>query len=268
MITQRYKYRYNFGSLFVTLAAVAALLFLYIPLFIIVLYSFNDASVSAFPIENFSLKWYYVMWENESLFTAVRNSLVVAGISTTLAVLIGVPAAYALHKHNYFFKETLERIILMPITLPGIVTGVAMLSFFPIIGFNISLTAVIIGHATFLLAIVVTQMLTRFKQLDPFLEQAASDLGATPTRAFFAVVLPNIRTALIGAILLCLVLSMDEIPVTYFLTARDNTLPMEIYGMMRTGITPEVNAISTLVFVFSSAAILLSLWLSDRGHKS
>ena len=133
---------------------------------------------------------------------------------------------------------------------------------------RISLTAVIIGHATFLLAIVITQMLTRFKQLDPFLEQAAYDLGATPIKAFFSVILPNIHTALIGAILLCLVLSMDEIPVTYFLTARDNTLPMEIYGMMRSGITPEVNAISTLVFVFSSAAILLSLWLSDRDHKS
>ncbi len=262
------KQKYSFWGVLLTIAAAMAFCFLYAPLLIIILYSFNDASVASFPIEKFSLKWYHVMWENESLFEAMHNSIWVAITSTTLAVLIGVPAAYALNKYEYFFKETLKKIILTPITLPGIITGVAMLSFYPLIGLNISLTAVIIGHTTFLLAIVVSLMLNRFMQLDPFLEQAAFDLGATPISAFFHVILPNIRMALIGAILLCLVLSMDEIPVSYFLTARDNTLPMEIYGMMRRGVTPEVNAISTLVFLFSSATILLAIWLSDRDRQN
>jgi len=250
------------GTLWVTLLAWLCLLFLYFPLFIIVLYSFNEASVAAFPIEKFSTKWYTLMFNDASLMTAVSNSFLVAISATMLAVLIGVPAAYGLHKFDFPGKRALERIILMPITLPGIVTGVAMLSFFPLIGLKISLVAVTVGHVTFLLAIVITQMLARFKRLDPFLEQAAYDLGATPLKAFLGVVLPNIRTALIGAILLCLVLSMDEIPVTFFLISRDNTLPIEIYGMMRRGITPEVNAISTLVFAGSSIAILLSIKLS------
>jgi len=139
-----------------------------------------------------------------------------------------------------------------------------MLSFFPFVGVRISLQAVMIGHITFLCAIVVTQMLARFKRLDPFLEQAAYDLGATPARSFFSVILPNIKTAIIGCVLLCLVLSMDEIPITFFLIAGNNTLPLEIYGMMRRGITPEVNAISTVIFIFSTVAILLSLKLNKE----
>jgi spermidine/putrescine transport system permease protein len=125
-----------------------------------------------------------------------------------------------------------------------------MLSFFPLLGLNLSLVSVTIGHITFLVAIVITQLAARFKRLDPFLEQASYDLGATPTTTFFKVIIPNIRTAIIGAVLLCLVLSMDEIPVTFFLIGGSNTLPIQIYGMMRRGITPEVNAISTLILFF------------------
>lgn len=253
----------KFSDILVSSAAWMVLLFLYFPLFIIILYSFNDESVAAFPIARYSTRWYGIMLEDTSLMAAVRNSFWVAIAATTIAVIIGVPAAYTMHKQEFPGKKALERVILMPITLPGIVTGVAMLSFFPLMGIRISLTAVIIGHITFLLAIVITQLMARFKRLDPFLEQAAYDLGATPFRAFMSVILPNIRTALIGAILLCLVLSMDEIPVTFFLISRENTLPIEIYGMMRRGITPEVNAISTCIFLFSSLAVLISIRLSQ-----
>ena len=256
--TPRYK------DIFTTTSALLVLLFLYFPLFVIVLYSFNDQSVAAFPIQSYSARWYGILLQDAPLLQAVRSSFLVAIGSTFVAVLIGIPSAYALHKYDFWGKKILERLILMPITLPGIVTGVAMLSFFPLIGVKISLLAVAIGHITFLLAIVITQMLARFKRLDPFLEQAAYDLGATPLQAFFSVILPNIRTAVMGAVLLSLVLSMDEIPVTFFLIARDNTLPIEIYGMMRRGITPEVNAISTCVFVLSAAAILISVRLSNK----
>lgn len=254
-------------NVFIYGTAWAVLIFLYFPLLIIVWYSFNSAAVSSFPIERYSLEWYRVMFQDESLLAAVRNSFIVALTGTALAVVIGLPAAYAIHRYTFPGRSLLERLILMPITLPGIVTGVAMLSFFPLAGIPLSLTAVTIGHITFLMAIVITQMTGRFKRLDPALEQAAYDLGATPLRAFFSVILPNIRTALIGAVLLCLVLSMDEIPVTFFLIARENTLPIEIYGMMRRGITPEVNAISTLVFTGSSIAIFLSLYLSGSEQK-
>ena len=253
-------------KIFTTSAASAVLLFLYFPLIIIVWYSFSADSVNSFPISRYSLDWYSKMANDASLISAVKSSIFIALMATFLSILIGLPAAYAIHKYDFFGKKILERVILMPITLPGIVTGVSMLSFFPLIGVPLSLTAVTIGHVTFLMAIVVTQLVARFKRLDPFLEQAAFDLGATPFNAFMRVILPNIRTAIIGAVLLCLVLSMDEIPVTFFLISRENTLPIEIYGMMRRGITPEVNAISTLVFLVSSAAVLFSLYLSGKDN--
>lgn len=252
-------------NIFVKTSGIAVLVFLYFPLAIIILYSFNAENVNAFPIRSFSLKWYSEMVGDEELLQSVYNSIYIAIAATFIALVIGIPAAYAMHKYNFPGKKLIDKIVLMPITLPGIVTGVAMLSFFPFAGIKISLNAVLIGHITFLCAIVVTQMLARFKRLDPYLEQAAFDLGATPSRAFFTVILPNIRTAIIGCVLLCLVLSMDEIPVTFFLIAGNNTLPLEIYGMMRRGITPEVNAISTVIFIFSTCAILLSLKLNKEN---
>lgn len=248
----------------VSFSGIAVLLFLYFPLVVIVLFSFNADTVNSFPIQHFSLKWYSVLFRDDELLQSIGTSISIALISTAVALLIGIPAAYAMHKYDFKGKKLIDKIVLMPITLPGIVTGVAMLSFFPFVGVKISLTAVTFGHITFLCAIVVTQMLARFKRLDPYLEQAAYDLGATPSATFFKVILPNIKTAIIGCILLCLVLSMDEIPVTFFLIAGNNTLPLEIYAMMRRGITPEVNAISTLIFIFSTTAILLSMRLNKE----
>ena len=247
-------------------AAYAVLTFLYFPLIIIIWYSFNDDPTNSFPIRHYSFKWYSVMANDTQLLRTVMNSVIVAMMATLVAVCIGLPASYLMHKFSFPGKKILERIVLMPITLPGIVTGVSMLSFFPLIGIRLGLTAVTIGHITFLIAIVITQLLARFKRLDPFLEQAAYDLGAMPATAFFKVILPGIRTAVIGAVLLCLVLSMDEIPVTFFLIARENTLPIQIYGMMRRGITPEVNAISTLIFLVSATAILLSMRLNRQNQ--
>jgi len=258
----------SFKNIATATMAFSVLLFLYFPLLIIVLYSFNDESVSAFPIQSYSFKWYGIMLEDESLLAAVKNSFGVAILGTFMALLIGLPAAFFVHKYNFKGKAVFEKIVLMPITLPGIVTGVAMLSFFPLVGVSLSMTAVTIGHITFLIAVVVTQMVGRFKRLDPFLEQAAYDLGASPLTTFFKVIIPNIKTALIGASLLCLILSMDEIPVTFFLIARENTLPIEIYGMMRRGITPEVNAISTVIFVMSTIAVLLSLKLNGNDEEA
>lgn len=249
----------NLKSYSVSIAAILILAFLYLPLVVVIWYSFNESSVISFPIKEYSLKWYVKMWNNDSLMAAVKNSILVALSSAFIALLIGLPAAFAIYKFKFPGKALLEKIILTPITLPGIITGVAMLSFFPVMGINLSLTAVTIGHTTFLIAIMVTQLLGRFKRLDPFLEQAAYDLGATPLRTFFSVIIPNIQTAIIGATLLSLVLSMDEIPVTFFLLARENTLPIELFGMMRRAVTPEINAISTLVFLFSSLLILISL---------
>lgn len=239
--------------------AVGTLLFLYVPVAILILFSFNDSPVTSFPLSGFTLDWYRKVFANSALLTALRNSLVVALSATALTILIGVPAALALDRFEFIGKRLFRNTILLPLSLPGIVTGIAMLNFYKQIGLPQSLTAVIIGHATALVGIVISQVLARLEKLNRNLAEASSDLGATQVETFFHVILPNIRSAIVGSALLCFTLSFDEIPVTYFLTGRDITLPMYIYSTLRRGITPEINAIGALIVLVSLALILSSV---------
>lgn len=258
------KKRFDFLNLGIATSAALVMAFIYFPMLIVVLYSFNPETVNAFPMKGFSLKWYGQLFENTSLLTSLKISVLIGLGGTFVALVIGTMGAIAMHKYQFRLKKVFERLVLLPITLPGILTGVAMLSFFPLMGIKISLTAVIIGHTTFLICIVLTQIYARLKRLDPFLEEAAADLGSPPLQTFWKVTLPNIRTALIGSAMLAFTLSLDEIPVTFFLIARENTLPIEIYTMLRRGITPEVNAISTIIFVISLTALAISIKFGER----
>ncbi len=261
------KRRLDLPTLLVGAMAAFVLAFIYLPMLVVVIYSFNPESVNVFPMRGFSLRWYRIMAENETLISALKISLGIAVGGTIIGLLLGIPGALALARYEFRGKKILERIVLLPLTLPGIVTGVAMLSFFPLMGVPVSLYAVLIGHGTFLIAITLTQVFARLKRIDPSLEEASADLGAPPVTTFFRVVLPNIRTAIIGSVLLSFTLSLDEIPVTFFLIAGDNTLPIQIWAMMRRGISPEVNAISTLVFLGSITLILLGTALGSRDKE-
>lgn len=238
--------------------------FLYTPILILVIYSFNDNRTLTWPLSGFTTSWYEKLFSNDQLLTAIGNSFYVASCSTVLTLLVGVPAALALHRFKFPGKTVFRRLLLLPIALPGIVTGISMLNMFKMFGFNLSLETVIIGHATALLAVVVTQVFARLQRLPKSLSEASSDLGAGPLQTFIYVTLPNIRTALIGAGLLSFVLSFDEIPVTFFLTGRDNTLPMYIYSTMRRGVTPEINAVGTLIVLTSLVLIAVSVIFTVR----
>ena len=237
------------------------LAFLYLPIVILVAYSFNDSRSLSWPMSGVTLDWYRTLAQNEQLIKAVGNSIYVASCSTILTLTIGVPAALALDRVNFPGKGLFRKLILLPIALPGIITGISMLTLFRMFGLNLSLETVIIGHATALLAVVVTQVYARLQRLPKSYEEASGDLGAGVLRTFSLVTLPNIRTAVIGAGLLSFTLSFDEIPVTFFLTGRDNTLPMYIWSTMRRGLTPEINAVGALIVVASAILILISVLL-------
>jgi spermidine/putrescine transport system permease protein len=151
--------------------------------------------------------------------------------------------------------------------LPGIITGISMLNMFKLMGMNLSLETVILGHATGLISIVVTQVYARLQRFNRRIEEASGDLGARPMQTFLYVTLPNIRSAIIGSALLSFTVSFDEIPVTFFLTGRDNTLPMYIYSTLRRGITPEINAVATVIVVLSLGLIVLSVYLLRDSEK-
>lgn len=248
------------------IAAIAVFLYIYLPLLVVIAYSFNPESVNSFPMRGVSLRWYREMAADAELMRSLKISVAIALGGTAIGVLLGVPGALALARYEFPGKRLLERIVLLPLTLPGIVTGVAMLSLFPLLGVPVSLTAVLIGHGTFLIAITLTQVYARLRRLDASLEEASADLGATPWTTFWRVILPNIKSAMIGSALLSFTLSLDEIPVTFFLIAGDNTLPIQIYTMMRRGISPEVNAISTLIIAVSVTLIVASS-LAGEGRE-
>ncbi|AVW92368.1 ABC transporter permease [Celeribacter baekdonensis] len=238
--------------------------FLYIPIWVLIIFSFNDSRSLTWPLSGFTTHWYETLFANEALLAALGNSVYVALCSTVLTLVVGIPAALALHKYSFPGKTIFRRLLLLPIALPGIVTGISMLNAFRLFGFHLSLETVILGHATALLAVVVTQIFARLQRVPKSLSEASSDLGAGAFQTFIYVTLPNIKTAIIGAGTLSFVLSFDEIPVTFFLTGRDNTLPMYIYSTMRRGVTPEINAIGSLIVLMSLILIIASAVITLR----
>jgi spermidine/putrescine transport system permease protein len=235
------------------------LAYLYLPIVILIIFSFNDSRSLTLPLKGFTWQWYETLFNNSDLLEALGNSFYVAICATLLTLIVGVPAAFTLDRIEFPGKVAFRRLVLLPLVLPGIITGISMLNLFTLIGFKLSLETVILGHATALLSIIVTQVFARLQRLNRKLEEAAADLGARPWETFFFVTLPNIRSALIGSSLLSFTLSFDEIPVTFFLTGRDNTLPMYIWSTLRRGITPEINAVGTLIILGSLVLIVLSV---------
>ncbi len=246
-----------------TLAVVTAcvLTFMYLPIATLVIFSFNANKVMSLPLTHWTFDWYIKAFGNPQLLAALGNSLIVASAAIVICLAIGVPTALALNAYDFPGKAVVRRLAILPITLPGLITGITMLSFFSQLGVPLSLVTVVIGHGTVLAAVVVTSVFARLQRFDRRIIEASSDLGARPMRTFWHITLPNIRTAIIGSSLLAFTLSFDEIPVTFFLTGRDNTLPMYIWSAIRRGITPEINAIGTVIIGVSIVLVLVSIVL-------
>jgi spermidine/putrescine transport system permease protein len=198
-----------------------------------------------------------VLFQDEAIWASVLNSLVVAIASVVIALALGIPAGLALDRADFPGKGIFRRLVLLPLVLPGIITGLSLLMLFRETGVKLSLITITLGHGTALISVATTEVFAGLQKLERSQEEASLDLGATYWQTFWRVTLPNLRLSIIGAALLIFTLSMDEIAVSFFLLGRDNTLPLEIWGRLRRGITPEINAVSTIIFVFSLLAIVL-----------
>jgi spermidine/putrescine transport system permease protein len=247
--------------------AVLSFAFLYLPIVVLVLMSFNNSRILSLPFKGFTLSWYRMLSQDVALRDALFNSLRVAAAATILATVFGLFAAFAIYRYQFFGRNTFRIVLNLPILLPGVVTGVAMLAYFSNLGLELSLVTVILGHAVFGLPVAMGSMLTRLTQFPRSLEEAAYDLGAVPRQVFWGVIFPFIRSAVVAGALLAFTLSFDEVIVTIFLTGRDNTLPMEIWARLRTDITPEIAAVATLVLVVSGAIVLLSQWATTEKGR-
>ena len=252
------------------LMAYAALTFafIYLPIFVLIVYSFNRDGVGGFPPRHLTLDWYQQLLSDGPIWDSVVNSLLVAAAAVVLSLTLGLLAALALDRVSFPGKAIFRRLVLLPLILPGIITGLSLLMFAVSAGMQLSLLTVLLGHGTALISVATTELFAGLQKIDRAQEEASLDLGATPWQTFCRVTLPNLKLSLIAAALLIFTLSMDEIAVTFFLIGRDNTLPLEIWGRLRRGITPEINAISTLIFAVSVALIVIWYRLRTRSVGS
>ena len=249
-------------------SAVAVFLFIYAPLAVVVLYSVHDSSIISWPLRFGTLRWYGVLAHDRGMLDAAVASLKLALLAVCIAMAIGIPGAFTLDRYEFPGKSLFRRLVMLPLILPGIITGVALLSFFSLVGISLSSGfpivpgwPVVLGHGAALTSVVMTQVYIRLQRFDRALEEASGDLYANEWQTFWRVTLPSIRPAVLGAALLVFTLSLDEIAVTFFLIGRQNTLPLQIWGMLRRGITPEVNAAATVIFAVSLLTIVAWSWM-------
>jgi spermidine/putrescine transport system permease protein len=253
------------GSGALALFAGLVVLFLYLPLAVVVLYSFSAPEIASWPIESYTLDWYRELSQDKEIRASLRLSVIVGIVSSSVAVVLGTLAALAIDRYEFPGKAALRYAVVLPITLPGIVTGVAMLSFFSLLSWPMSRWTLIIGHATFCMALVLNTVVARLGQLPRNLPEASADLGASPWRTFWRVTFPLIQPAILAGAVLAFTLSFDEVIVSFFLQGREPTLPLVIWGRLRVGLSPEINAVATVIILVSLVGVLLSNRLSKQA---
>ncbi|MFN7943605.1 MAG: ABC transporter permease [Thermoanaerobaculia bacterium] len=249
----------------------AVFVFLYAPILILIVFSFNKSRQTAI-WTGFTFDWYGKLFDNELILRAVRNSLMVAGITTVVATLIGTMVALALARLDFPGRGMTQAMLYLPIIIPEIVMGAALVTFFGVVGLRLSIWSVVVAHVTFSISYVAIVVRARLAGFDRALEEAALDLGATPWMTFWRVTFPITLPGIVAGALLVFTISIDDYVVTSFVAGVGaTTLPLQIYSMLKVGVTPEVNAVSTLLLLMTVVLIVVSQRLqqgpSSTGDK-
>lgn len=243
-------------------------LFLYVPILAVVAFSFNSGEQTAV-WQGFTLEWYAALFEDADLWRACRNSLMVAGAATLIATVIGTATALAIERYRFRFRAALVRCLYLPIIIPDIVLAIALLSFYVQTRIPLGLTSLIIAHGVFNIAYVTIVVRARLQGYDNSVEDAALDLGATEWQTFWRITLPLIAPGIIGGALLAFTLSIDDFVITFFTAGVGwTTLSVHIYSLLKFGITPKINAISTMLLVNSIVFILLFLRFREKDARN
>jgi putative spermidine/putrescine transport system permease protein len=242
------------------------LAFLYVPIAIICLYAFNKSNVQSWPIPGVTTRWFSPAIHNGDVQKALWLSLECAAMATGVALALGSLAAFGVHRFRFFGRETISFLLVLPIALPGIITGMALSSYFTWWGINLSFWTIVIGHATFCVVVVYNNVLARLRRVPGSLTEASMDLGADGWQTFRYVTFPSISTALISGGLLAFALSFDEVIVTTFTAGAQNTLPIWIFGQIRLGQElPQVNVVVFLILAVTIVPVALAQRLTRES---
>jgi spermidine/putrescine transport system permease protein len=244
------------GRFWLWAAALVTYAFLYIPLAVVVLFSFNDSMLNAEWV-GFTTRWYVRLLHDDDMLRAAANSLLIALVSSIMATLLGAMAGLAMHRYR---PRWLPFLVLTPVAMPEILLGVSLLLFFrQVLDLSLGLLSILVAHVTFSIGFVAVIVRARLAGMDESIFEAARDLGATPWLTFRRVTLPLIMPALVAGFLMAFTLSIDDFVITFFVAGVGvNTLPLQIYSMIKVAVTPEVNAISTLLMVLTLSLILVA----------
>jgi putative spermidine/putrescine transport system permease protein len=255
------------GRYGLALWSLLVVLFLWVPLGIILVYAFNTSNIQSWPIPGFTLKWFRVAWEDQEARTALMLSLKAAFAATAVALVLGTMAAVAVSRFRFFGREAFSFLLVLPLALPGVITGIALSSFYTFWGVPFSLWTIVIGHATFCVVIVYNNVLARLRRSSPSLIEASMDLGADGWQTFRWVIWPVLSTALVAGGLLAFALSFDEVIVTTFTAGAQTTLPIYILDHIQRGQDlPVVNAIVFVVILVTVIPVTIAQRLTgDTG---
>jgi putative spermidine/putrescine transport system permease protein len=244
--------------------AVGVVLFLFAPLIVIIYFAFGKSNVQTFPIHHFTTYWFAVAWNDPAVRSALWLSIKAGVAATAIALILGTLVAFGIHRFKFFGRDTVSLLLVLPIALPGIVTGLALQSAFNLAGIPFSIYTIIIGHATFCIVVVFNNVIARLRRSSMSLIEASADLGATPFQTFRLVTMPMLSTAIVAGALLAFALSFDEVIVTTFTAGAQNTLPLWIFGAIRLGQQlPEVNAVVVGVILLTVIPIVVAARISS-----
>ncbi|SHJ98203.1 spermidine/putrescine transport system permease protein [Clostridium amylolyticum] len=253
----------NTSKILKTLYVFLMYLFLYIPIMVLIVFSFNESKLNVV-WTGFTFKWYNSLLRNVGILEAVKNSFIVAVASTVISTVIGTFAALGLYRYKFKGKNIIDSVLNIPLVIPEIVMGISLLAFFSIVKIDTGKIALIIAHVTFSIAYVVSVVRARLEGFNTSLEEAAMDLGATPLKTFLYVTLPVIMPGVVAGALLAFTLSLDDVIISFFVAgAGSMTLPLKVFSMVKFGVTPEINALSTIILFLTFLAVGLSILLKN-----
>ena len=260
----------NQAGLGLRFGAIAGLLFLHIPLLLIILYAFTTEDKSyQFPPPGYTLKWFEIVLNRQDIWSAVALSMRIAIISTFFAIILGTLAAGALYKKSFFGKNSITILIILPIALPGIITGISLRSTFGVMGIPFSTWTIIIGHATFCMVVVYNNVVARLRRTSPNLIQASMDLGANNLQTFFYVILPNMGTAILAGGMSAFALSFDEVIVTTFTAGQQTTLPIWMFSeLVRPRQRPITNVVAVFIMFITFIPIVFASYVASKTSES
>lgn len=250
------------------LCLILVFTFLFLPILVLVVFSFNTSKLNIV-FEGFTLYWYKDLFNNKLLMGALFNTLLVAGISTIVSTIIGTISAYALKKFDFSLKKLINELLYIPVVLPEIVLGISLLCVYTLLKLELGMFTLILAHISFSIPYVIISVRSVLDGMDPNLEKAASDLGASKLKTLWYITIPTLLPGILSGAQLAFTLSLDDVVVSYFTAGpNSNTLPLHIYSMIKTGVTPNVNALITILLLIIFTILTLSMLVSLRRIKN